>query len=104
MAPQNPQEPEVMRMRMRPVASGTINRVLPPGPSSFAAPPPWRFVIPAADGTELLVMREEEGRLVVEGDESRWDEGARAFLHHVMQWCGQAGITWKDEARKAPQP
>lgn len=72
-------------------------------PAVIPVPPPWRFVVTAADGTELLVMREEGGRLVVEGDESRWDEGARRFLHGVMQWSGQAGITWKDEARRAAE-
>lgn len=95
-----------MRMRLS-------SNVPPPGTvtvpvaESFivpAAPPPWKFVVLAADGTELLVMREEDGRLVVEGDESRWDEGAKRFLHGVMQWSGQAGIRWKDEVRRTGEP
>jgi len=57
--------------------------------------------VKAADGTLLMAMFEKDGRLVVEGDESRWDEAAKRFLHTVMQWSGQAGIAWKDEARQA---
>lgn len=99
-----PQKPEVMRMRMRTAASGTVTSRVPVGPEdqfAIPVPPPWRIVISAPDGVELLVMREQHGRLVVEGDESRWDEGARRFVHSLMQWSGQAGIAWKDEARKA---
>jgi len=104
-----PQKPEVMKMRLAPRAAQP-QRVAPPEvitsdiPSSAllpAAPPPWTITVPAADGTPLLTMREENGFLVVEGDESRWDEGAKKFLYGMMQWAGQAGITWKDEVRKA---
>lgn len=66
-----------------------------------AGPMPWNITIPAADGAPLLVMREENGLLVVEGDESRWSEAAKRFLYGMMQWSGQAGIRWKDEARHA---
>lgn len=108
MVSQHPQQPEVMKMRLAPRApQGQPHRpphgeMIVPGDSfSIPAAPPWRIVIPAADGTELLVMREENGLLVVEGEESRWDEAAKRFLHGMMQWAGQAGITWKDEVRKA---
>jgi hypothetical protein len=73
------------------------------GTPARGARPPFSIVIPAADGTELVRMTEEGGRLVVTGDESRWDEGARRFLHGMMQWSGQVGIAWKDEVRKAAQ-
>jgi hypothetical protein len=63
------------------------------------APPPWRIEIPAADGTMLLVLREEAGCLVAEYDESRVNEAARRFLAEMMRWAGGAGIAWKDEAR-----
>jgi hypothetical protein len=93
-----------MRMRLTPgVPARTAGAAAQPLNESFivpAVPPPWKFVVTAADGTELLVMHEENGLLAVEGDESRWDEGAKRFLHGVMQWSGQAGITWKDEARR----
>jgi hypothetical protein len=66
------------------------------------AMPRFMIVIPAADGTELLRMTEDEaGRLSVTGDESRWDEGARRFLHVMMQWSGVVGIRWKEEAIRA---
>ena len=98
MVSQHPEQP--MRMRLRPTQGAAP---LPVGESFIvpAVPPPWKFVVTSADGTELLVMREEAGRLVVDGDESRWNEGAKRFLHGVMQWSGQAGIRWKDEARRA---
>lgn len=85
-------------------------RLTPPGPvdsapgiiiASNLAPPPWRIEINAADGTMLVTFREENGCLVVEGDESRWDEAAKRFLHGMMQWAGGAGIRWKDDVRKA---
>lgn len=108
MVSQHPrQQPDVMRVRLRPqVPPGQQPppAVPQPGAGSYVpvpAPPPWRIEIPASDGTPLLVMREANGLLVVEGDESRWDEGAKRFLHSLMQWAGQAGITWKDEARRA---
>lgn len=61
----------------------------------------WRFVITAADGAELLVLREENGMLVAEGDESRWTEAAKRFVGMVLQWTGQSPVPWKDEARGA---
>lgn len=104
MVSQHPEQP--MRMRLTPQVPRMPTSVAAGMPlnETFivpAAPPPWKFVVTASDGTELLVMREEDGRLVVEGDESRWGEGARRFLYAVMQWSGQAGIAWKDEARRA---
>lgn len=95
-----PQQPEVMRMRL-PAAQGLPPVTMPAQAAPVIAPPPWRFEITAGDGTLLLAMSERDGLLVVEGDESRWDEAAARFLHHVMQWSGQAGIAWKDEARRA---
>jgi hypothetical protein len=108
MVSQHPQQPEVMKMHLAPRPYQGQPPV-PPGVtassghsvSPLASPPPWRIVISAADGTELLVMREENGRLVVEGDESRWEEAAKRFLHGMMQWAGQAEIPWKDEVRRA---
>lgn len=104
-----PQPPtEVMRMRLAPKPAQS-SVALPPenvfsnlqGSSVNPVPPPWKFVVAAADGTELLTMREEGGMLVVEGDESRWTEAAKRFVGAVLQWTGQAPITWKDEARRA---
>lgn len=88
---------EVMRMRVAPrlpQAQSVHSSVISP------APPPWKIVIPAADGTELLVLREENGMLVAEGDESRWSEAAKRFVHGMLQWAGQAGLNWKDEAAR----
>jgi hypothetical protein len=84
-----------------PVPPGSTAPPLPGSQLDGLVPPPWRIVIPAADGTELLVLREEDGRLVATGDESRWDEAARRFVHVMMQWSGGAGINWKNDARKA---
>ena len=94
--------PEQMRKRLAP--GPDVMSV--PGDFTIASlvPPPWRIEVPAADGTLLLVLREEDGRLVAEGDESRWDEAAKRFLHAMMQWAGGAGIRWKDEVRKAAGP
>lgn len=103
-------EPEVMKMRLAPRAPQ--GQAPPPpdvinsnvtGAVTSPAPPPWRFVITAADGAELLVLREENGMLVAEGDESRWTEAARRFVGVVLQWAGQARVPWKDEARKAAE-
>lgn len=64
--------------------------------------PKFDIVIDAADGTRLVHMFEDEhGRLRIEGEESRWDEGAMRFLHGMMTWSGQVGIPWKDEVKKA---
>lgn len=80
-----------------------LSRITVPDSPAVAksAAPPFRIVIPAADGTELLVMTEVNGMLSVTGDESRWDEGAKRFLYGMMQWSGQVGIRWKDEVAKA---
>lgn len=65
--------------------------------------PKFNIVISSSvDGAELLHMTEDDrGRLVVTGPEDRWDEGARLFLHQMMQWAGLVGIRWKDEAKAA---
>lgn len=77
----------------------------PPGPGApapgapiSAARPPFKIQIMASDGAELVEFTEQDGMLVVRGDESRWDEGARRFLYAMLQWSGQVGIRWKDEA------
>jgi hypothetical protein len=89
--------PEQMRKRLAPGP----DVISVPGDFSLAnlVPPPWRIEVLAADGTELLVLREEDGRLVAEYDESRVNEAARRFLVEMMRWAGGAGISWKDEAR-----
>ena len=79
-----------------------VSRLPVQGPQQAAAAPAtgpkFLIVIPAEDGTELLRMTEDgSGRLSVSGDESRWDEGAKRFLHHMMQWSGVIGVRWKDE-------
>lgn len=103
MVSQYPEQPMRMRLSPRGPVPGAAAVPLQESFIVPAVPPPWRFVVTAGDGTELLVMREENGRLVVEGDESRWDEGAKRFLYGVMQWSGQAGLRWKDEARRAAE-
>lgn len=65
--------------------------------------PGFLIEIPAADGAMLLRLREEKGMLVIEGDESRWDEGAKRFLHQMMQWSGVVGLRWKDEVKATVQ-
>lgn len=105
MVSQHPEPPMQMRLNPpRPPRMPTSVAAGVPLPEMFtapAAPPPWRFEVKASDGTVLMAMFERDGRLAVEGDESRWDEAARRFVHTVMQWSGQAGIRWKDDARKA---
>lgn len=90
-----------MVSRLAPGPRGGTRR--PPVPVAAKIPvrPPFRIVIPAADGTVLLEMTEENGRLKVTGEESRWDEAARRFLHQMMQWSGQVGIRWQDEVLKS---
>jgi hypothetical protein len=93
------QYPEQMRKRL----TSSAQQVQPQDfiiTAANLAPPPWRIEIPASDGTMLLVLREEDGRLVAEGDESRWDEAAKRFVGVMMQWAGGYGIRWKDEARR----
>jgi len=72
-----------------------------PGHAAAARRPEFRIEITAADGASLLVLSEQQGRLVVEGDESRWGEAAKRFLYQMMQWSGQVGIRWKDEVLAA---
>ena len=90
-----------MRFRIPP---GAIVAQVPQGGASLSpGRPPFTITITGADGAELLRMFERDGKLAVEGDESRWEEGARRFLHGLMQWSGQVGIAWKDEVKKAAQ-
>jgi hypothetical protein len=63
--------------------------------------PEFRIEMRAADGALLLVLREQDGYLVVEGDESRWHESAMLFLQQMRQWSGQVGLRWPDEVQKA---
>lgn len=64
--------------------------------------PRLSIIIPAADGTELVRMTEDDaGRLVITGNEARWDEGAKRFLHGMMQWSGVVGVRWKDEVLRS---
>jgi hypothetical protein len=92
-----PVPPDKMTMRLAtpaPPASGF-------GATVSSGRPPFNITIEAADGATLLVLREVNGRLVVEGDESRWDEAAKRFLYQMCQWSGQFPVRWKDEARRA---
>ena len=74
---------------------------VPAGQAPVRVPrPEFRVEIKAADGTPLLVMREDDGYLVIEGDESRWTEGAMRFLQQMRQWSGQVGLRWQDEVQK----
>ncbi len=78
--------------------------ISPPGAGASVQPPQGRafsIVISAADGAPLLRMFEREGRLAIEGDESRWEEAAARFLLGMMQWSGTVGIAWKDEVMRA---
>jgi hypothetical protein len=102
-----PQHPDRMVSRPRIPAAGP-----PPGPGAPQSVPgnmniqqrgmpPFRIQITAPDGTMLLELSEQNGLLVARGDESRWEEGAKRFLYGMLQWSGQVGIRWKDEAIKA---
>lgn len=95
------QYPEHMRKRLVPL-DGPANAVPPPGMTiADLAPPPWRIEILAADGTMLLVLREENGRLAADYDPLKLTEAARALLLETLRMAGGAGINWKDEVRKA---
>jgi len=92
------QYPEEMRKRLTPSGPVMQGNIAP----ANLAPPPWRIEIPSADGsTMLLILREEDGRLIAEGDESRWSDAAKRFVGVMMQWAGGHSINWKDEARRA---
>jgi hypothetical protein len=94
-----PVPPDKMTMRLAapaPPASGF-------GATVSSGRPPFNITIEAADGATLLVLREVNGRLVAEGDESRWDEAAKRFLYGMLQWSGQFPVRWKDEARRAAE-
>ena len=87
-----------MTSRIPLTATGTSAGMSPIRPQA----PRFSIVIPAADGTELVRMTEDDsGRLVVTGDESRWDEGAKRFLHGMMQWSGVVGVPWKGEVLRS---
>jgi hypothetical protein len=77
---------------------------VPPGGFVSKAPsvrPEFRIEIKAADGGMLLVLREQDGYLIVEGDESRWPEATMRFLQQMRQWAGQVGLRWQDEVQRA---
>jgi hypothetical protein len=99
VAPVPPVPEDQMKMRLRP----RVSRLPAPQGGSIlnAGRPPFNITIEGADGQPLLVMREVNGRLVVEGDEGKWDEAAKRFLHSMLQWTGQFPVRWKDEVRKA---
>jgi hypothetical protein len=65
--------------------------------------PPFQIQILAGDGHLLLELSENNGMLVARGDESRWDEAAKRFIFGMLQWSGQVGIRWKDEAIRAAE-
>lgn len=94
----DPRNPDEMSFRLLPGRSSTPQRN---GTPIDAGRPPFSILITAADGAELLRLYEEDGRLKVAGDESRWDEAAKRFLHGMMQWSGQVGLQWKSEVLKA---
>lgn len=94
-----PVPPEEMRMRLKP--GRTVSPLA--GTQISNGRPPFSIRIDGRHGELLLVMREVNGRLTVEGDESKWDEAAKRFLYGMMQWSGQVGLRWKDEARKAAE-
>ena len=68
-----------------------------------SAAPEFRIEIRSAADPEvlLLVLREEAGYLVIEGDESRWPEATMRFLQQMRQWSGQTGLRWQDEVERA---
>ena len=70
-------------------------------PAARSGRPEFRIEIRAADGASLLVLREQDGYLVIEGDESRWPEATMRFLQQMRQWSGQVGLRWQDEVQKA---
>jgi hypothetical protein len=111
MVSQHPNpDPDRMTMRLKPsVRAGgsqvpvSSSAVLPPGSTLKVPATSFNIEIPAPDGTILLRMFERDGMLCVTGDETRWDEGAKRFIHGMLQWSGQAPIRWKDEARKTAE-
>lgn len=96
-------QPRDDRMVSRLAGASVQQSVIAPVPA-----PKFSITIAAEDGTELVRMTEDpQGRLAVTGDESRWDEGAKRFLHGMMQWSGVVGVRWKDEVLRAvegPRP
>lgn len=97
MPPSNPDRMVSRPAQSPPPGPGAVQ----PVPGSFSiqrGAPAFSIVIPAADGTVLLELTEQNGMLVARGDESRWDEAAKRFIYGMLQWSGQAGIRWKDEA------
>ena len=90
------------------MSESMISRLIPePGTQAEGAHSPgtrgldFLIEIPGSDGQTLLRMFERNGRLAVECDESRLEEGAVRFVHEMMQWSGLVGIRWKDEAIRA---
>jgi hypothetical protein len=96
----------VSRMR-KPVPGTTLDQSDLLGPigadSQVRLPHPLAFNIEihAADGALLVHLFERDGKLICEADKERLDEGAKAFLYHMLQWSGQIGIRWKDDVKAA---
>lgn len=99
VSPVPPVPEDQMRMRLKP--GRTVSPMA--GTAISNGRPPFNITITGQDGDPLLIMREVNGRLTVEGDESKWDEAAKRFLYGMMQWSGQVGLHWKDEARKTAE-
>lgn len=74
-------------------------RIAPPGSGPRPGPTDFNIEIHAKDGALLLRLFERDGQLACEGDSARMEEGAKAFLYHMLQWSGQVGIRWKDEVK-----
>jgi hypothetical protein len=70
-----------------------------PGSAMRPGPVDFNIEIHAKDGALLLRLFERDGRLACEGDQSRMEEAAKAFLYQMLQWSGQIGIRWKDEVK-----
>lgn len=72
---------------------GIPGSTIQPGPLDF------NIEIHGKDGALLLRLFERGGKLAVEGDQGRMEEGAKTFLYQMLQWSGQIGIRWKDEVK-----
>jgi hypothetical protein len=94
------QDTGAMVSRMRAPAIDRAPLISPLGSGdSVRLPHPLDFNIEihAKDGTLLLRLFERNGQLACEGDQSRMEEGAKAFLYQMLQWSGQVKLRWKDD-------
>jgi hypothetical protein len=106
-----PQFPDRMVARIHPSgapAGATTPRpedlVFDPGaPIDMSGVREFKIEINAADGTRLLHLYEEDGRLCAELNQDRADEVVKRFVHAMMMWSGLVGIRWKDEAKRAAE-